>query len=75
MLGNSIIQVFPFLVFFIMWITLFSVCYQTLKVEIQEADQDYPNLFSFMQYFLMAFRNSIGDIKAPGYSNWMEMEK
>ena len=72
MLGISIIQVFPFVIFFIMWVTLFTVCYQTLKVEISSAEEDYPNVFTFMQYFLMTYRNSIGDISAPGYSNWME---
>ena len=67
MLEMSIFQVFPFLVFFMMWVTLFTVSYQTLKVEISSADEDYPNVFSFIQYFLMTYRNSIGDISAPGY--------
>ena len=72
MVGMTIVQVIPFTLFFIMWITFFTVCYQTLKVEISSADEDYPNVFSFMQYFLMTYRNSIGDISAPGYSNWMK---
>jgi len=55
-----------------MWITFFTVCYQTLKVEISDADDDYPNVFEFMQYFLMTYRNSIGDISAPGYQKWMD---
>jgi len=45
-----------------------------MKVEIADADSDYPNVFESLQYFLMTYRNAIGDISAPGYSSWTENE-
>jgi len=29
-------------------------------------------VFKLGQYFIMAYRDSIGDISVPGYSKWME---
>jgi len=40
-------------------------------VEISSADDDYANVFLLARYFLMTYRDSIGDISAPGYSQWM----
>jgi len=34
---------------------------------------DYPNVNGFIQHFLVATRNSVGDIQVPGYSNWSKV--
>lgn len=70
MVGNTVIQLIPFLVFFIMWILFFAILYWILKVEIDSGDEEYLNLPNFFKYFFMTYRNSIGDISVPGYTNW-----
>jgi len=36
---------------------------------------DYPNVYRFVRVFLQTFRNSIGDIGAPGYDSWGDYSK
>lgn len=72
MVGLTMVQLVPFTLFFMMWIALFSVCFQVLDVEIDQADEDYPEVDKFFQYLIMTYRNSIGDITAPGYQNWID---
>ena len=43
-----------------------------MRVQINGADEDYKNVPTWIQYLLMTYRNSIGDISTPGYDNWME---
>lgn len=70
MVGNTMIQLIPFIVFFFMWVLFFGCQYWILRVEIDSADDDYLNLTEFFRYFFMTYRNSIGDISTPGYENW-----
>jgi hypothetical protein len=70
MVGNTMIQLIPFIVFFFMWVIFFGLLYWILRVEIDSADEDYLNLTDFFRYFFMTYRNSIGDITAPGYVKW-----
>ena len=72
MVGMTISQVVPFMVFFLMWILFFTVCFMTLKVSIDNVDEEYANVFEFIQYFLMTYRNALGDSTTPGYSNWLD---
>ena len=71
MVGLTIVQLIPFILFFLMWIIFFTVCFVTLRIEIRDADDDYKNVFSFFRYFLMTYRNSVGDITTPIYDNWL----
>ena len=51
-------------------ISFFTLCFFTLKVDIQDGAQDYKEVNLLTQYFLMTYRNSVGDIKTPQYDKW-----
>jgi len=36
-------------------------------------ETDYPALNIFVAYFILAFRNSIGDLATPEYNYWIAM--
>lgn len=72
MVGMTVLELVPFMVFFSFWIIFFTVCFQTLGVQINNDDSEYPNVALFAKYFLMTYRNSIGDISTPHYTNWIE---
>jgi hypothetical protein len=63
----------PFVVFFMCWVILFTVLFLTLGIKIKEDDaQDYNNLPKEIQFFLLTYRNSIGDISIPDYSDTLD---
>ena len=68
MVGETIVQLIPFSSYFIMWILLFTVLFQTLQVEIPP--DSYPNLTSIYRYILQTYSNSIGNIAPPVYKSW-----
>lgn len=71
MLGTTIKQTLHFLVFFVLWVTFFAFLYMNLNLQIQDADTEYLNLGTFVQYWLYTYRCSVGDISVPGYKHWV----
>jgi len=68
MVGETITELIPFSVYFVMWILLFTVLFQTLQVEVP--DDAYPDLSSLFRYVLQTYGNSIGNIAPPVYTCW-----
>ena len=68
MVGETMKQLIPFSLYFIMWILLFTVLFQTLQVEIP--DDTYPNLTPIFRYILQTYGNSVGNIAPPVYKSW-----
>ena len=62
MVGITIIKLIPFLVFFLLWVLLFTVNFQILRAEVKDEDNDYMNLAGFWKFFFMSYRNAIGDL-------------
>ena len=44
MVGMTIQQVIPFTIFFMLWVLFFTVCYGTIRIEIKEVDDEYPQV-------------------------------
>jgi hypothetical protein len=70
MIAETVISMIPFIVFFFMWVILFAILFWILQVEISDKETDYLKLGNFIAYAIMTYRNSIGDISVPGYTNW-----
>lgn len=39
--------------------------YYNLKIKVKDGDEAYPNVQDFIKYFMMTYRDSIGDISEP----------
>lgn len=70
MVTSTFGSVGPFIRFLILWMIFFTVLYYNLRIEIEEGDEQYNNLPPILQYFMMTYRDSIGDISIPGYKGW-----
>lgn len=70
MVASTFGQVVPFINFFVMWVFFFAILYYNLQIEIDSAESEYLKVFEFGQYWLMTYRDSIGDISIPGYGEW-----
>lgn len=70
MVGNTLNEIIPFILFFFIWISLFAILFMNFEVDIQDKDSDYYKMPPFFQFFFFSYRNSIGDISTPGYQNW-----
>lgn len=68
MIGNSMTASTTFLSFFMLWVIFFTLIYWNLKVEIPT--EEYPNMWTGVQYLMYSYRAAIGDLATPGYSNW-----
>lgn len=53
--------------------TFFAFSFRVLGVNFSE--DDYPNVPKFVVTFMTTYRNSIGDIQAPGYDRWGDGNK
>lgn len=62
-----------FMLFFICWLVLFSILYRIAGIQIEE--DDYSNLWSFLTYIIVIFRNSIGDEQMPNPAHWLELSE
>lgn len=74
LLSKTVDEIKLFAGFFYTWIFMFSLIFQILGMQIpneDDKDSDYKELNIFAAYFLYAYRNSIGDIHAPGTAFWM----
>ena len=70
----TFVEMAPIFGFFMCWNYFYALCYQLLRVEVEQAgdEDDYPNTGLDFRFFMRSFRNSIGDIAAPVYSFWNE---
>ena len=57
------------MIYYGLWIIMFSVTFQNLQINF--SDDDYPSLGAIFKILLQAYRNSTGDISAPGYAVWI----
>lgn len=73
MVYTTIIDCLPFLAFFAMFILLFTVLNMTFMIDVPNQNEDYYFLPSFIQFLLMTYRNSIGDITIPEYQKWVDL--
>lgn len=62
MVGNTMIQLIPFIAFFFLWVLFFATLQGILQVGVGE---DYDGLAMYFSYIFMTYRNSIGDITTP----------
>lgn len=80
-LAQMVIETFDdmrfFMLYFFVWIILFTTLYSILKVDPGEFDEegkppvDYPGVNRYVGLFLMSFRNAIGDLTPPDYESWI----
>jgi len=61
MIGITITELTPFIIFFFLYSTFFSVAFMILKIDTEE----YDRLDTNFAYFMYGFRNSIGDLHQP----------
>lgn len=64
-----------FCFFFYLWVGVFTVLIIETGFEVKDADTEFPNLDRLSRSFLRIFRNSLGDIQAPTYTYWTEVQK
>lgn len=69
MVATTIIDCIPFLIFFGMFVFLFTVLNMTFMIEVET--EEYMALPKLLQMLLMTYRNSIGDISVPSYKSWL----
>lgn len=69
MVAKTCIKVVPFMFFFTLWVLFFTFCYKTMDVVVKGKDEEYPFVNNFMVLIIQVYRNSIGDIATPGYSD------
>jgi len=55
-----------FIVFYISWITFFYMLYLIIGFEVDS--DEYKELHIYISTFIMAWRNSIGDMNTPIYT-------
>ena len=60
---------FSFVLYFTLWIALFTVLYYTLQVEV--SDSSYPEVNELVKLLLQTFSNSVGNISFPRYDRWI----
>lgn len=64
----SIYDLTAFLSFFTLWIVFFAIQFKIIHFGYD--DGDYTDLPTFVQFVLLSFRNSIGDITMPTYDRY-----
>lgn len=71
LIKRCFVDIGAFAVFFLTWVVLFGVMYEILGGDVSNA-KDYETVPVTVQFLLNSFRNSIGDVHAPGYKFWVE---
>ena len=57
MIGITINELLPFMIFFMLYTTFFSIAFMITQIDTEK----YERLNKYNAYFLLGFRNSIGD--------------
>ena len=68
LVSECLVDAIPFSIFLAMWIGLFTVLFRLVGLEIET--DDYDQLGRGSIYAIQTYRNSVGDLAAPGYSFW-----
>ena len=63
-----------FFSFYIISLAEMSLIFMVIGVEISADNDDYKGLNIFLKFFIMSFRNSIGDTTTPSYNYWMSLK-
>ena len=66
-------DVLVFFSFYIISLAGMSLIFMVIGVEISADNDDYSGLNIFLKFFIMSFRNSIGDSTTPSYDYWMSI--
>jgi hypothetical protein len=70
---TCVADMYVFMAFLLVCILLFSIEFTVLGVDY--SNEEYPTMPISLYYFMQTFRNSIGDIAAPGYTKWLEYKE
>jgi hypothetical protein len=75
LLFQVIADIQTFVVFLVMWILFFALCYLIIGLEIPTDDYggDKP-LNRFFRSVIQAYRNSIGDLAPPEHATWDSLD-
>jgi hypothetical protein len=68
MIAKTCLDVFDFLVFFLMIIAFFTFCFRLLGVKPDSPDE-YEHLSENLSLFIIMFRTSLGDMSSPNVSD------
>jgi len=71
MVGTTIIDIIPFLIFICMFILYFALISRLTEVDWDPKRKTYPDLKEPIIHVLQNYRNSIGDISVPTYASWI----
>ena len=71
MVGSTIIDIIPFLLFICMFILYFALISRLTEVNWDPEGETYPDLSDAVVHVLQNYRNSIGDISVPTYNTWI----
>jgi len=77
LVADCIVPLFTYLIFYFFILTFYSLIYQVLGYELaldNFGESDYESLDKNFAYYIMAFRNSIGDLSTPSYNYWAAMK-
>jgi hypothetical protein len=74
LLAKCINDVLMFFSFYVISLAGMSLIFMVVGMEISEDDDDYSGLNIYLKYFIMIFRNSIGDTTAPSYDYWISLK-
>ena len=75
MVGKTIVDAVPFMIFFFMFVLFFSTVVMILELDIDPLDKSYPGMLDGIRITVQTYRNSIGDITTPNYSKWLTLEQ
>ena len=66
MIGITITELMPFMIFFFFYTSFFSVAFMMTSIDTVK----YPRVQKEVGYFLLGLRNSIGDFDQPMHKGW-----
>ena len=69
---NVFVSTWPFLLFFFLVTMIFAMVFRVLGVDPYPSpdENDYEGMIIFFQFFMMSFRNSLGDLILPASVFW-----
>lgn len=71
MIGITINELTPFIIFFMLYTIFFSIAFMITQIDTEK----YERLNKDLGYFVLGFRNSIGDFHQPMYQGWVTKEE
>ena len=65
----------PFIIMFTGFIFIFSLIQFVLSSQVEEAEETYPGVSSFLRMLIQTLRVSVGDLKNIEYEKWADDPK